>query len=128
MPETGERKALHVVLVEPHWHGHQGTYLRGFSRVLLEQGHRVTALCPFPDDAAAAFARVQKALEKTVTDFQGHDLTLEGSDTSTAFKFKSMAFTIQGKAEATADAVGPAHAHGGRTQKRNSLSENRACG
>lgn len=63
MPETCERKALHVVLVEPHWHGHQGTYLRGFSRVLLEQGHRVTALCPFPDDAAAAFAREATELQ-----------------------------------------------------------------
>jgi hypothetical protein len=66
---------------------------------------KITVRVPHQMDPTAAFARVQKALEKTVTDFQGHDLSLDGSDTSTAFKFKSMAFTIQGKAEATADAV-----------------------
>jgi hypothetical protein len=46
------RRSLHqrrnVVLVEPHWHGHHGTYMRHFSRTLLSEGHRVTALCPFP--------------------------------------------------------------------------------
>jgi len=50
---------------------------------------------------AEAFAKVEPALQKTVTDFQGHDLSLEGSETSKSFNFKSMAFTIKGKAEAT---------------------------
>lgn len=36
-------------MVEPHWHGHQATYLRAGVRSLLRSGHRVTAFCPFPE-------------------------------------------------------------------------------
>jgi hypothetical protein len=54
---------------------------------------------------AAAFARVKTALAKTVVDFQGRDLVTEGNDTSTAFSFTSLAFTIKGKAEATDEAA-----------------------
>ena len=50
---------------------------------------------------AEAFAKVEPALQKTVTDFQGHDLSLVGSDTSRTFTFKSMAFTIKGSTAAT---------------------------
>lgn len=66
---------------------------------------KITVRVPHTLDPAAAFAKVQGALEKTVTDFQGHDLSLVGSDTSTNFTFKSMAFTIKGTAAATPEEV-----------------------
>ena len=57
-------------------------------------------------DPKAALAKIRPALEKTVTDFQGHDLELTGDDSALAFKFKSMAFTISGRAIAeTTDVV-----------------------
>lgn len=46
----------HVVLVEPHWGGHQNAYLRLFALTLLEDGHRVTALCPQPEEPRAWLA------------------------------------------------------------------------
>jgi hypothetical protein len=46
-------RSQHIVLVEPHWNGHHGTYMRHFSRTLLAQGHRVTALCPSPAEPTA---------------------------------------------------------------------------
>lgn len=52
--------------------------------------------------AAEALARVKPALEKTAKDFQGHDLQLDSQETTAAFSFKSMAFTIKGTVEATA--------------------------
>ena len=62
---------------------------------------KVTVRVPHSLEPAAAFAKIQPALEKTVTDFQGTNLVQEGSDTATSFTFKSMAFTIKGRAEAT---------------------------
>ncbi|MDX1945732.1 MAG: polyhydroxyalkanoic acid system family protein [Pirellulaceae bacterium] len=55
---------------------------------------------PHTLEPAAAFARVETALAKTVTDFQGSDLVLNKTDTAADFTFKSMAFTIKGRAEA----------------------------
>jgi glycosyltransferase involved in cell wall biosynthesis len=55
-------RSRHVVLVEPHWHGHHGTYMRHFSRVLLEQGHRVTALCPYPAEPTTYLAKAHPEL------------------------------------------------------------------
>jgi hypothetical protein len=49
-------------------------------------------------DPKAAIAKIRPALEKTVADFQGHDLELTGDDAALQFKFKSMAFTITGRA------------------------------
>ena len=66
---------------------------------------KVTVRLPHQLDPTAAFAKVQPALEKTVTDFQGHDLSLTGGDTASSFTFKSMAFTIKGRAEATPSEV-----------------------
>lgn len=40
--------------------------------------------------------KVKPALEKTVSDFQGHDFQIDWSGTSAKFQFKSMAFTITG--------------------------------
>jgi hypothetical protein len=62
---------------------------------------KITVRVPHQLPAAEAFAKVEPALQKTVTDFQGHDLALVGNDTSQTFTFKSMAFTIKGKIEAT---------------------------
>lgn len=50
-----------------------------------------------------AFQRLLPALEKTATDFQGHDLQLEQGTNTAKFSFKSMAFTIKGNAEVKAD-------------------------
>jgi hypothetical protein len=66
---------------------------------------KLTVRVPHALPPAEAFAKIQPALEKTVTDFQGHDLALEGNETSQSFTFKSMAFTIKGRAEATASDV-----------------------
>jgi hypothetical protein len=60
---------------------------------------KITVRVPHALEPAAAFAKVQPALEKTVTDFQGHDLAMEGNETSADFTFKSLAFTIKGRTE-----------------------------
>jgi hypothetical protein len=49
-------------------------------------------------DPKAALAKIRPALEKTATDFQGHDLELTDGDSAIQFKFKSLAFTISGRA------------------------------
>jgi len=66
---------------------------------------KITIRVPHQLAPAAAFARIRPALEKTVADFQGHDLQLTGSETAAQFTFKSMAFTIKGQAEAKPDEV-----------------------
>jgi len=62
---------------------------------------KITVRVPH-NDPKAALAKIRPALEKTVTDFQGHDLELTGNESSLEFKFKSMAFTIKGRAVAEA--------------------------
>jgi hypothetical protein len=57
------------------------------------------------NDPKAAIAKIRPALEKTVSDFQGHDLELTGNESALEFKFKSMAFTITGRAIAEASDV-----------------------
>jgi len=66
---------------------------------------KVTVRVPHELDPPAAFAKIRPALEKTVTDFQGHDLAIEAGETSSQFTFRSMAFTIKGRAEATPSEV-----------------------
>jgi hypothetical protein len=61
---------------------------------------KITVRVPHALEPAAAFAKIEPALAKTVTDFQGHDLTQTKTDTSATFSFKSMAFTIKGQAQA----------------------------
>lgn len=61
---------------------------------------KITVKVPTQLDPAAALAKVRPALEKTVADFQGHDLELTTGETATQFTFKSMAFTIKGQAQA----------------------------
>jgi hypothetical protein len=62
---------------------------------------KITVRVPNPDPKAA-IAKIRPALEKTVSDFQGHDLSLTDMDNGLEFKFKSMAFTITGRAIAEA--------------------------
>src|SRR3954447_199028 len=54
------------------------------------------------NDPKAALAQIRPALEKTVADFQGHDLELSGNENALEFKFKSLAFSITGRALAEA--------------------------
>jgi hypothetical protein len=57
---------------------------------------KITVRVP-SNDPKADIAKVRPALEKTVNDFQGHDLELTGDEANLQFKFKSMAFTITGR-------------------------------
>jgi hypothetical protein len=57
------------------------------------------------NDPKGAIAKIRPALEKTVADFQGHDLALTDHENGLEFKFKSMAFTITGRAIAEATDV-----------------------
>ena len=57
------------------------------------------------NDPQGALAQIRPALEKTVSDFQGHDLELSGDDTNLQFQFKSLAFTITGRVLAEASDV-----------------------
>lgn len=50
-------------------------------------------------DPATAWEKLQGAIEKTVTDFQGNNLQLTKTGDAADFSFKSMAFTIKGRAE-----------------------------
>lgn len=58
---------------------------------------KITVRVPH-NDPAGALAKVRPALEKTVSDFQGHDLELTDIPGGLEFKFKSLAFTIGGRA------------------------------
>jgi hypothetical protein len=61
---------------------------------------KITVRVPHALDPAAAFAKVKPALEKTAHDFQGQDLQIDSTDTSATFSFKSLGFTIKGRADA----------------------------
>jgi hypothetical protein len=61
---------------------------------------KITVRVPHQGDPKETMTKIRGALDKTVKDFQGVDLELTGGDTSADFKFRSMAFTITGRAEA----------------------------
>ena len=58
-----------------------------------------------PAKISAMIERTGQVIEKTVQDFEGHDLAIDWSDGSADFTFKSLAFTIKGTATVTADQV-----------------------
>jgi hypothetical protein len=60
---------------------------------------KITVRVPH-NDPPGAIAKIRPALEKTVNDFQGHDLELTDIPGGLEFKFKSLAFTIGGRATA----------------------------
>lgn len=62
---------------------------------------KITVRIPHTYTPAEALLKAQPALQKTMTDFQGHDLQMQAQETSASFSFKSMAFTIKGTVEAT---------------------------
>src|SRR5262245_33687477 len=62
---------------------------------------KITVKVPHEGDPQETFGKIRGALEKTVKDFQGVDLELSPGYTRANFKFRSMAFTITGRAEAT---------------------------
>src|SRR5205085_10685958 len=49
------------------------------------------------NDPKGDLAKVRPSLEKTVNDFQGHDLELTSDVSALQFKFTSLAFTISGR-------------------------------
>jgi len=65
---------------------------------------KITVRVP-SNDPKASLAQIRPALEKTVADFQGHDLELSGNESALEFKFKSLAFSISGRALAEATDV-----------------------
>jgi len=58
---------------------------------------KVTVRIPH-SDPQAALAQIRPGLEKLVSDFQGHDLKLTSEPSKLGFEFKSLAFTITGRA------------------------------
>ena len=65
----------------------------------------ITVRVPHSLTPAEALLKAQPALQKTMTDFQGHDLQMQADETTASFSFKSMAFTIKGRVEAGATEV-----------------------
>src|SRR5512137_2785456 len=59
----------HIVVVDGAWAGHHPVYVRTFTRVLLEAGHKVTVLCPVPGDMTDWFTQ-NFSLEATMFDAQ----------------------------------------------------------
>ena len=57
---------------------------------------KVTVAVPHDMNPEEVKDKVAPALEKMIKDFQGHDLHIEWSDLSAAFRFKSLTFTING--------------------------------
>jgi len=57
---------------------------------------KVTVSVPHQLDPDEAMARSRPVVEKTVKDFEGHDLEANWSERAAEFSFKSMAFTIKG--------------------------------
>ena len=48
-------------------------------------------------DPQEIIAKSKPAIEKTVKDFEGHNLEIEWADTSADFTFKSLGFNIKGR-------------------------------
>ena len=57
---------------------------------------KVTVTVEHEKSIEEVIERVTPAIEKTVTDFQGHDLSLDWQTDRADFKFKSLGFTIKG--------------------------------
>jgi hypothetical protein len=66
---------------------------------------KVRVAVPHALSVEAALEKARPALEKTVSDFQGHDLQLDFSGTQGTFRFKSLAFTIQGSVQVDSSQV-----------------------
>jgi hypothetical protein len=60
---------------------------------------KIAVRVPHAFDPPEALARLLPALEKSARDFQGRDLEVNQEGNAAQFTFKSMAFTISGRAE-----------------------------
>jgi hypothetical protein len=58
---------------------------------------KVTVTVPHHSDPDKVVEMAARVVEKTIQDFQGHDLTVTWSGRNADFQFKSMAFTIRGR-------------------------------
>lgn len=58
---------------------------------------KVTVTVPHTLALAEATERARPALEKTVSDFEGRDLSIAWTGPAAEFSFKSLAFTIKGR-------------------------------
>ena len=57
---------------------------------------KVTVTVDHEKSVEEVIERVTPAIKKTVTDFQGHDLSLDWQADRANFQFKSLGFTIKG--------------------------------
>ena len=57
---------------------------------------KVTVTVDHEKSIEEVIERVTPAIKKTVTDFQGHDLSLDWHADRATFQFKSLGFTIKG--------------------------------
>ena len=57
---------------------------------------KVTVTVEHEKSIEEVIERVTPAIEKTVADFQGHDLSLDWQTDRATFQFKSLGFTIKG--------------------------------
>jgi len=60
---------------------------------------------PHDKDPQDVISKAQPVLEKTIEDFEGHDLNMEWTDNQAEFSFKSLAFTIKGNMLVEADKI-----------------------
>jgi len=56
----------------------------------------VTVEVPHGLDPQEVIDKAKPVLEKTISDFEGHDLEMQWTDNRAEFSFKSLAFTIKG--------------------------------
>ena len=66
---------------------------------------KVTVNVPHDRDPKEMIEKAGPVLEKTVKDFEGHDLNVEWSGQEADFTFKSLGFTIRGKMVVEAEQV-----------------------
>ena len=66
---------------------------------------KVSVKVPHGGDPKDIVKKIQTALEKTVGNFEGHDLSIDWQDTTGQFHFKSLGFTIAGTAQVDQDQV-----------------------
>jgi hypothetical protein len=57
---------------------------------------KISVTIPHQQDVSAVIEKIQPALEKTTTDFQGQDLSVDWQTDRAEFQFKSLGFTIKG--------------------------------
>ena len=62
-----------IALVDTLWGGHHPTYLKFFSKTLLELGHEVITLCPEPEEMSQWIASHYRGLANHFHCFELHE-------------------------------------------------------